>query len=82
MHGSRTRGSAESEGDLGEHKRPTSPPPLELAKGNSDNLRHLRTCGTWLDAYFNCKLSKDVIKPALVIPHESKNFRMIVCFPI
>ena len=66
-HGSRAQGNTESEG---EHDQPL----LELTKRNPEARQHLKTCISWLDAYFNCTLNKDVVKPTLVIPHESNKF--------
>ena len=67
-HGRKLLGSVESEG---EHDI-SSPPPVELIKGDPEAVQHLKTCCSWLDAYFNCTLDEDVAKPTLVIPHESK----------
>ncbi|KAL5471461.1 hypothetical protein EMCRGX_G029581 [Ephydatia muelleri] len=66
-------GSVESEG---EHDN-SSPPPVELTKGDPEAVQHLKTCCSWLDAYFNCTLDEDVAKPTLVIPHESDFFNTV-----
>lgn len=59
---------------VSEGERDSSSPPavVELTKNNPETAQHLKTCSSWLDAYFNCTLDKDVARPTLVFPHESK----------
>ena len=64
---------------VSEGERDSSSPPavVELTKNNPETAQHLKTCSSWLDAYFNCTLDKDVARPTLVFPHESDFFNTV-----